>query len=452
FDYMASCIDEDGLYGFWPGSRGTVSLTAYAVEFLVACRAAGMEPDPKLLDRPVTALSNALRSDYARLLSDWSSYERVEAFAALDAAGRFDNAYANDLLSISPSLPLYSKARLYVALHRHGLADTRKGRDLGKTIASSLVTRKEGNRQVLVGVQPGSMPWGGIVLSSELKTIAAVTEAVLLIDPKSPKLATVADYLVAASGAAGWGNTSDNVAGMRAMKALLGTTAAGGGEIVLEITSPRGTRRVTTGPSGLGSFALDDPGPVKVVVRKGAVKGQPASFLLTTDYVPVARGTTSTAENAGFLVQRDIATFDAGGQGAGYHAVKAGVPIELPLDTVVEEHVRVVNFENQSFVAVTVPIAAGLEPLNPNLAGAPPEATPRGRLTAAPTYSTYGDDAVTYYYNSLPKGTYDFYFRVRASFSGSFTEPSATAVLLYALDVRGRSEGCELVIPADGGK
>ena len=112
----------------------------------------------------------------------------------------------------------------------------------------------------------------------------------------------------------------------------------------------------------------------------------------------------------------------------------------------VEEHARVVNFEDRTFVAVTVPIAAGLEPLNPNLAGASPEATPRGSLTLAPTYSVYGDDSVTFYYNALPKGNYDFYFRARASFGGSFTEPSVRAELLYNLDVRGRSDGCELSI------
>jgi alpha-2-macroglobulin len=112
----------------------------------------------------------------------------------------------------------------------------------------------------------------------------------------------------------------------------------------------------------------------------------------------------------------------------------------------VEEHTRVINFEDRTFVAVSVPMAAGLEPLNPSLAGAPPEAKPSGALTLAPTYAIYGDDSVVFYYNTLPKGTYDFYYRARASFEGAFSQPPARAELMYKLDVMGRSDGTEVRI------
>ncbi len=451
FTFMASCIDDDGLYGFWPGSPGTVSLTSYATEFLLACKSSGISFDQKLLDRPVAALTSALRSDYSRLLSGYSSYERVEALAALEAAGRFDEGYANDLLSSASGLPLYSQARLYLALQHRGLAGSRKVADLGRSLAGSLVTRKEGGREIFVALQRPPVAWGGLVLSSELKTIAAVTEALLRVDPRSPKLAMLSDYLISRSGPGGWGNTQDNMAGMRAIKSLLASNAAGGGEVVLEVSSSRGIRRLSTGAIGLAAFTLDDPGPVSIFVRKGANKAQPVSFILSADYLPAARGTSTKAENAGFSVEREIITVGTGGQANGHFRATSGIAVELPLDTVVEEHARVINFEDRSFVAVTVPMAAGLEPLNPNLAGAPPEATPSGGISMTPTYAIYGDDAVTFYYNTLPKGTYDFFFRARASFSGSFTEPSARAELLYNLDVRGRSDGCELsILPADG--
>mgnify|MGYP001764349108 CR=1 FL=1 len=76
----------------------------------------------------------------------------------------------------------------------------------------------------------------------------------------------------------------------------------------------------------------------------------------------------------------------------------------------------------------------------------PREATPLGRLTAPPSYSVYGDDRVVFYYDSLPKGTYGFYFRERASFIGSFAQPPARAELMYDLGVRGRSNGTEIRI------
>ncbi len=79
-------------------------------------------------------------------------------------------------------------------------------------------------------------------------------------------------------------------------------------------------------------------------------------------------------------------------------------------------------------------------------AGAPREATPLGRLTAAPSYAIYGDDRVVFYYDWLPRGTYSFYFRVRASFLGSFAQPPARAELMYDSRVHGRSGGAEIRI------
>ncbi|MGA2763313.1 MAG: MG2 domain-containing protein [Spirochaetia bacterium] len=446
FTYMASCIDDDGLYGYWPGSPGVVSLTAYATEFLLACRDANIPFDQKLLDRPIAALTRALRSDYTRLLSGYSSYERVEALAALQAAGKLDEGYANDLLASATGLPLYSQARLYLALRHSGLVDSGRMRDLAAAISAGVVTKMEGSREIFAGLQGAPIEWGGLVLSSELKTVAAVTQVLLSANPGSPRLGMLTDYLISRSGPSGWGNTQDNMAGLKAMTALLASSAAGDGEIVLEVSQAKGSRRLSTSGKGLAVFTLDDPGPLTLSVRKGAARDQPLSLILSVDYLPAARGTTARAENSGFAAERELITIGPRGAPTDHFRAITGKAIELPLDTVVEEHARVVNFEDRTFVAVTVPIAAGLEPLNPNLAGASPEATPRGSLTLAPTYSVYGDEAVTFYYNALPKGNYDFYFRARASFGGSFTEPPVRAELLYNLDVRGRSDGCELSI------
>ena len=97
-------------------------------------------------------------------------------------------------------------------------------------------------------------------------------------------------------------------------------------------------------------------------------------------------------------------------------------------------------------VAIAIPIAAGLEPLNPNLATAPAEATPSAGPTLAPTYTAFGDDSVLYVYESLPAGTYQFRFRARAGTTGSFTEPPATAEMMYRQGVIGASAGQRLAI------
>jgi hypothetical protein len=84
-----------------------------------------------------------------------------------------------------------------------------------------------------------------------------------------------------------------------------------------------------------------------------------------------------------------------------------GAPERIPLDTagrevefavgdVVEEHIRVVNPQERHFAAVVVPLAAGMEPLNPNLATAPLDAKPSGSVTLPPTYAAYLDDQTAF--------------------------------------------------------
>src|SRR5262249_61593023 len=86
---------------------------------------------------------------------------------------------------------------------------------------------------------------------------------------------------------------------------------------------------------------------------------------------------------------------------------------------------------------LTVPLGAGPEPMNPNLATASPDARPTGKLTLAPTYVEYLDDRAAFYYNTLPKGTYDFAFRARATVAGTYTQPPARAEMMYDGAVRG---------------
>ena len=92
---------------------------------------------------------------------------------------------------------------------------------------------------------------------------------------------------------------------------------------------------------------------------------------------------------------------------------KDGPPVKIPLTEagttqtfaagdIVEEHVQVVNPKERHYVAVTVPLAAGMEPLNPKLQTAPPEAAPAGKMTLNPTYEAYQDDQAAFYYSMLP--------------------------------------------------
>ena len=125
---------------------------------------------------------------------------------------------------------------------------------------------------------------------------------------------------------------------------------------------------------------------------------------------------------------------------------KEAVEYNFQVGDIIEEHIQVINPEDRHFVAIIAPIAAGWEPLNPNLDISPPEAKPTGQNTLSASYNMFLDDQVGYFYDTLSKGTYDFYYRLKATTEGSFVHPAAYAELMYRQAVRGNSPGTRIVI------
>jgi hypothetical protein len=186
------------------------------------------------------------------------------------------------------------------------------------------------------------------------------------------------------------------------------------------------------------------PGRVQLVAGEG-----PVVVRASSSWIPAADGSQVAAASDGFVVSREhLVVQPTGTPPKRVPLERPGAPLALRVGDVVEDHVQIVNPQERHYVAVVVPLAAGMEPLNPNLATAPPEATPAGTLTLEPTYAAYLDDQVAFYYNTLPKGTYDFYFRVRATVPGRFVQPPATAEMMYDAAVRGNGNGAMVEIAA----
>ncbi|HPG02868.1 MAG TPA: hypothetical protein PLB34_07310, partial [Rhodoblastus sp.] len=127
-------------------------------------------------------------------------------------------------------------------------------------------------------------------------------------------------------------------------------------------------------------------------------------------------------------------------------AAGADGAINVKVGDVIEETVELVNPQDRTHVAIALPLAAGFEPMNPNLATAPAEAQPSAAPTLAPTWTSFGDDRVFYAYDQLPKGNYRFVYRVKAQISGSFTQPQGTAETMYQKGLQGASAGARIVI------
>lgn len=448
-DYLSKCQTNTGLFSYWPGGEGSVELTAYAVEFLLTATHRDLPVNDTLMNNALRALNEALRSDYVHGLDGFRFAERAVALNALAKAGRFDRNYAFELAARARDMDLASEANILATLLDQNLADERLTRDMITDLQNSLILTERDGQAVLEGLQYRQNSWDGPWLASENRTLAEVMRALFRANPAADEPQHILTSLIRNADGQGWGNTRANSAALLAMNDVLAMGEAAP-PFQFEVTLAGDTQQVESQGQWLGAFQSTQVGAGRIRLLSAA--NEPAidtvNTWLQTHYLPAARGDTVPARQQGFVVERRLLHIDPAGGPSRQRTVEPNQVIAFTAGDVVEDHVRVVNPADRHYVAVRIPLAAGFDPLNPNLATAPPEATPAGRITLTPTYATFADDAITYFYDYLPKGSYDFYFRVRATTRGNFVQPPARAEMMYRQAVQGNSPGCRIHVVA----
>ncbi len=441
--FLKEAQSESGLFGYWPGSTGYVGLTAYVCEFLLEAEKAGYLVDAGLLDRGLRALAEALRSDSRFLIKAHAYSERTFALATLAKAGRLDRSYAFELASRGQNLTLESEAKVLYVLATHNLR-TDANKSLIEDLERSLIFTLKDNQRVFTGLQYRSTSWGGRIHSSEVRTVAEVMRALYAVDKNHSSVPILKQALLDGAGNNGWGSTNANAAAILALRDLPEGSGLGGGSLDLRHPSkPVRSFELRESMFTQIDIAADEVGQL---VLQGVDK--PALLWQRLDYLPAGPGSLTQATASGFAVDRTWLVFKDLDAPAIRTQVTAGSALEVQVGDVVEEYTRVVNAEDRVYVAISIPFAAGFDPLNANLATAPPEATPQGQLSKEPTYIRFSDDQIVYFYNELPAGSYDFFVRLKASFEGTYTQPPAFAEMMYQQAVMGRSPGSSVVISA----
>ncbi|SDR59924.1 hypothetical protein SAMN05519103_06569 [Rhizobiales bacterium GAS113] len=431
-------VDPDGLVAFWPRARGNVSLTAWAYQFLIAAGKAGEPIDKTLTDRLANVLRLSLRSDYSRLLTGEEMRERVEALTALGEGGQLDEAYVAELSRRAETMPNASVAQITALVAGLPGNDKRVLNGLVETLWSRLKILSRAGRPVYAG-QAGD---GGnpLILPSETRNLAEITRAVAIATPDDTRLGVLRDGLTRLGEGSGWGSTNANSAAVRALAAIWKRPAA---QVPVSLTRSTATERlVLDGDTPVARSTGNDPAALRID-NGGAA---PVLALVDTRYKPVELGFRAAAIAQGFAMTRETYRVPAGGGPLQKLEPEADGSFHLTVGDTVEEMVELVNAEERTHVAISLPLAAGLEPLNPNLATAPAEATPSSGPTRAPSFVSFGDDRVFYAYDSLPKGNYRFSFRMRALIPGSFTQPPGEAETMYQVGIYGASAGRRIVV------
>jgi uncharacterized protein YfaS (alpha-2-macroglobulin family) len=435
---IGQAVDENGLVGYWPHTRGLVTLTAWSYELMIRADAAHLPIDTALRDRLAEVLTRSLRSDYPHLLTNAALLERSIALYALAVGGKLDAAYASELARSAGALNTSGLAMVVSAIAATPNADRALVVGLLQTLWSRVHVLARNGVPTYSGL--ADFDTNPLILPSETRGLAEVTRAVAVATPEEPRLALLRGGLVDLGGADGWGSTNADAAALRALAVSWDVNAA---DVPVTAGMPDGVHQVTLGHTvPMARWTTTVPGPMRVA--NGGTR--PVLALQQVAYVPAAPGWRAAAVQDGFVLTRASQRVPGGGGPMIALSPGADGALHLGSGDIVEETAELVNPEARTMVAISLPIASGLEPLNPNLATAPAEATPSAGPTLAPTYTAFTDDSVLYVYEALPAGTFQFHFRVRASTVGRFTEPPGTAEMMYRQGMTGASAGSLLVI------
>jgi hypothetical protein len=397
-------------------------------------------------DAALRALAQALRSDYAGLLDGEEWAERTAALRALSRAGRFDPAYGNELARRAQFLDLEGQASVLAAFQRAGQGEAPATGPLADSLWEGIGIRLHQGREIFGGLAGEERPVDGRLLPSDARTMAEMLRALRATErtpERERRFTLLADALVALGRGDGWGSTNANAAAILALSELL-LEGREGPVARAELRLGGRTERLEVGGAKPAAhWRSTAPGAAELAVAEDAAA--PLSAAAELSYVPAAPGSEAAPRQEGFVLRR-IQLVQRGAAPERVAIDRPGARVDLVQGEIVEEQIQIVNPQDRHYVAVVVPLAAGFEPLNPALETAPPEARPSGRATLEPTYAAFLDDQAAFYFDELPKGTYDLYFRLRAQIPGSFVQPPAKVEMMYDASVVGTSAGATVEI------
>ena len=440
--WITSATDPNGLVAFWPGNTGDVTLTAWSLEFMVEAQAGGFAVDQVEFASLTHALQQALRSNYPNFVSQDALEERAWALAALAYAGELDRDYADELARQRDQMTLEGISQVAIALSQGGAANAPLIPPLQQALFSGLVLKLRDGQPVYAGLQEGAAASVDEpqIFPSETRTLAEMLRATA--NTNDPRRHIIVTALTTLGEGDGWGSTNADAEAMLALTAYMKSNT---GNKPQSVTLNTQTIKLTAATPVAKSVSTQ--GGALVVTAPAATPKFPVSVLSDLSWLPAADGSQQRPATNGFVVTRELDLVDPkGGPMTRTHLDHAGLTVAFHAGDTVEDHLQIVTPVERHYVAITAPLAAGMEPLDPALATAPPEATPSAPPTLAPSYVAFLDDKVSYFYDDLPPGTYDFYFRTKAAVPGRFIQPAPVAVMMYDAAVSGSGAGAVVQI------
>lgn len=453
---LLACQRSDGGFAFWSdGWASSPELSAHVAWALAEARRAGATVDESALRRASEHLSGILRRERwpGGPAHGWTA--RLLASHTLSALGKPEPAYLQQLFEQRQQAPMWGRALLAAVMAGQSPSDPRL-----PALATELRNRLAVEARTAKLAEP--IPdWGFFVWASERRGSASALLALAAQSPTDPVTDRLVRGLVDHLGRdrtrsthdvawmlqalAAWQDRRGGPGGTRSVNAELG------GErllrATLEPTSPLASGTVTmTELQQRAQKARGTPLPLAVRITGGEVFA--AALLRSTP-----RGARPPITQGIEITRRLL-------DGRGKET--AGVPAgdEVLLEVVVS------SSASRRFVAVEVPLPAGLEALDPDLA------TTARRVESGTDSSWRGDsevesedgfwwvpgfdhvelrdDRVLLYATQLPAGATTTRVRCRATTTGTFLLAPARAEEMYAPEVFGSTPGATFEVLRPG--
>jgi alpha-2-macroglobulin len=433
---------EDGGWGFWTYDDSTLEMSAYVFAGLTKAKQLGLKVPNERLDNAVKYLiANAKDSDN-------TPGERASAYRSLADAGRADKA-GMDAFSKRAELEPYAIANLVIAYSKVG--DANRAKDLLDRLKAK---RLETDRGIHWQKAKREYDWYWYWDDNEIQITAVALEAIVRMEPQSPLIPRISNWLLAQRRGPQWISTQDTASVIQAALALPKPAAT---DIAVSVTLNDGQAIEETVSSTAGTLTLDIPsGDLQAGINKLTVTSD-TNITYSLDAQFTREPDELKADSSkGIKVTRKYeklsAVWDAENKRYSYQREslsKAGKLQPVTVGDLVLVTLTVNSKDPARYVMISDPLPAGLKALDER------SLTIAGLQDATDGFEEwrfwysgreFRDDRVDLYAYYLDRDTQVMRYVLRAQTPGIFTALPTHVFLMYDPDVTGLEKATVLTV------
>lgn len=446
--------NPDGGWGYWPGEESANFVTAYILWGLWHTQELGYTVPEHTLTMGLSYLENFYVAP-GEVSDSWQLNELAFVHMVMAEMGQGDPGRMSTLYDQRDRMQHYGKAYLAQALAAMATAEGEAyvpGSDpqvenlLDDLFASAELTA--------TGAFWAETDVDYRTLNTNLRSTAIILATFSKLAPDDPMLPGVVRWLMDAREVGRWPSTQENAWSLIALTEWMkasGELEADYGWLVDFDGETLGEGRFDS--SNLNTqvrleteILADDVADAiqaeaqRLLIERDNTTGQ----LYYTTYMRYYLNVLDVeARDRGFSIQRRFETTE-------------GPVNSVQVGDVISVTTTLIAPTDRHQVLVEVPIPAGTEPIDPNLATESEQFGDPGMIQNngggywwwqwQPTHVDTQDDRVAFYATFLPAGTYEYTFQVRATVPGEYRVRPAYTEQMYFTEVWGRSEGSLFIV------